>query len=390
MKFFNEVMPLATQLMAALLLGSCNNSQIIDGSNAEIDSITFIINPNNVSNISFFDHFSEIELIPLETTPESIIEVFDKVVYHEGTFYILDLKQATLFLFSEKGEFIDKIARKGSGPGEYQDLSDFNINEFTGNLELLDPWRKLLIFSPALEYIESIDIDQRIVHQFFNINKDTIVFYALSEDQKLSFFSRSQNNIFRKAFTYDKLEYLNLFPGAGFNIVFQRYNGRTLFTVPYLYEVFDVTNADLEHHRKLDFGKNNFKPENLEKGKDIFYHSKYYKNLKNEVFQIRYYFETDLSVFAMYVFNARYYSLRINKNSQHCDIVDRYQEGIGAVDIYTNIEDGRFFRVMNLTPEYLDAYMNILTEEQKKLVATISPEDNPGLIRYKIREHEEN
>jgi hypothetical protein len=90
----------------------------------------------------------------------------------------------------------------------------------------------------------------------------------------------------------------------------------------------------------------------------------------------------------MYVFNARYYSLRINKNSQNYDIVDRYQEGIGAVDMYTNIVDGTFFRVMNLTPEYLNAYLNILTEEQKKLVSTVRPEDNPGLIRYKIKEHE--
>jgi hypothetical protein len=385
MKSIIQILPFTIQITALLFIVSCDSERSTHINKDGTDSVRIIINPKNVSKISFFDHFSEIELIPLETTPESLIEDFDKVIFHSGVFYILDLKQTTLFLFNDKGEYIDKISRKGKGPGEYVDLYDFNINEFTGNLELLDPWSRLLIFSPELEYIETMEIDQRIVHQFFNLNKDTIAFYAFSEDEKLSFFSRSQGKIFHKVFKFEELEQLNLFPGTGSNNAFHRFKDKILFSVPYSYEVLDITNAQLDSYRKMDFGNYNFKPENIETGKDLFYHASYYKNLKNEVIHIRYFYETDNHIYSMFVFNSNFFSLTFNKTDYSYDIVDRYQEGIGAVDIYTNIEDGSFFRVMNLTPKYLDAYMNILTEEQKKLVATITPEDNPGLVKYKIK-----
>lgn len=388
MRSITQILPIAAKLLAVFLIASCNNDRSIFSYNEVSDSVRIDINPRALSNVSFYDHYSNIELIPLETTPISIVESIDKLVYHNGIFYILDIKQTTLFLFNEKGEFIDKVARKGKGPGEYVDLYDFNINEFTGNLELLDPWSRLLIFSPELEHIETIKIDQRIVHQFFNLNKDTIAFYAFSEDEKLSFFSRSQGKIFRKDFKFEELEQLNLFPGTGYNNVFHRFNDKILFAVPYSYEIFDITKAHLESHRKLNFGKYNFKPENIEKDKDLFYHENYYKNLKNEVIHIRYFYETENHIYSMFVFNSKFYSLLFNKTANSYDIIDQYKEEIGAVDIYTNIEDGSFFRVMNLTPRHLNAYMNILTEEQKKLIATVNPEDNPGLIRYKIREYE--
>lgn len=87
------------------------------------------------------DWFSELTIIPLETTNQSLmnVNVNSKLLYYKNRFYILDRKQHVVFIFDENGKFLlSSKDKEGQGPGEYFSLIDFDINTEKDLIEILD------------------------------------------------------------------------------------------------------------------------------------------------------------------------------------------------------------------------------------------------------------
>jgi hypothetical protein len=80
------------------------------------------------------NYFNSIDIIPLETTPESLIWEIKKIFFIDSGVYIFDGKQSQVLLFDNKGKFISKIGKKGRGPGEYIHIQDFTIDKKAGML----------------------------------------------------------------------------------------------------------------------------------------------------------------------------------------------------------------------------------------------------------------
>lgn len=59
----------------------------------------------------------EIKLIPLETNDFSSINAIDKLIYHQGTYYVFDRMGKKIQLFDEQGNYLRSIAKLGQGPG---------------------------------------------------------------------------------------------------------------------------------------------------------------------------------------------------------------------------------------------------------------------------------
>lgn len=72
--------------------------------------------------------FDSVTFVPLETNERSLISSITKILYKNETYYIFDKVQAMIFLFDDNGSYITKIHNIGSGPGEYADISDFDID----------------------------------------------------------------------------------------------------------------------------------------------------------------------------------------------------------------------------------------------------------------------
>lgn len=69
-----------------------------------------------------------ITFVPLETNDKSLISSITKILYKNETYYIFDRVQAMIFLFDANGSYITKIHNIGNGPGEYADISDFDLD----------------------------------------------------------------------------------------------------------------------------------------------------------------------------------------------------------------------------------------------------------------------
>ncbi|MDR2413722.1 MAG: 6-bladed beta-propeller, partial [Odoribacteraceae bacterium] len=113
------------------------------------------INPSKVDSV--YDFANDVEpawdIVALETKDECLISSADKVFYRNNTYYVLDRKINTLFLFDSTGKFLSKINKKGSGPDEYSAASAFvvagkNIWISDGNM------RSLICYDDELEMID--------------------------------------------------------------------------------------------------------------------------------------------------------------------------------------------------------------------------------------------
>lgn len=101
----------------------------------------------------------EILYIPLETNEKCLIGNVDKIIYRTDRFYIFDRGSKAVFVFNEKGKFLYDIQKVGTGPGEYIDPSDIDVDKL-GNVYISDnPTQKVIKYiSGDVNRFETIDI----------------------------------------------------------------------------------------------------------------------------------------------------------------------------------------------------------------------------------------
>ena len=111
--------------------------------------------------IKLSSYFSDIEVIPLETNQDVLLNMISKLVVYNDTIYVLEKKGAKgLFMFNREGHYLENIGHIGQGPGEYSKPEDFTIDMETHQLYLLDSDRQQIHKYNLLtgDYVESINL----------------------------------------------------------------------------------------------------------------------------------------------------------------------------------------------------------------------------------------
>lgn len=76
----------------------------------------------------FKDFANNVEYVVLETNKSFLVSEIDKIETTEDKIFILSKPQKSIFIFDSFGKIINKIADFGEGPGKYQGILDFGIN----------------------------------------------------------------------------------------------------------------------------------------------------------------------------------------------------------------------------------------------------------------------
>ena len=151
--------------------------------------------------VSLFDIFERVELIPLETTDESIFRRIEKVIYRNGMLFIHDFEGRRIFTFdSVTGSFLFKIDNRGSGPEEYLHIADFEIDQ-NDRLLILDPFLNSLIeYDLSGRFLRRTRLPE--ITNFYNslrcLGDDIIAFWTFDGANRLKFFDRRTNSIFQE------------------------------------------------------------------------------------------------------------------------------------------------------------------------------------------------
>ena len=366
-------------LVEMLLLFSCVSNV---GNNS--------INLDELQNVSILDFIDSINVVQLETNDQCLISTINKVIIFNDCFYVLDIRQQSVFCFNSSGKFLFKIFQKGQGPEEYVYLNDLNIDPYNDVLLLLEPFGNLLSYDLNGQYLSKTSLPKEIVayNEVFPINKDTLLFISANK-YSVIYYSRKEKKIIAKKYENDR----QLLP---FNSIRKTYvyNDSVYYFPPLSNDVINLSGKEQQISHTWDFGKLN----NSEKKKDDF--KKLPKNQQGNS-KIDYVGEKILnyeisknyesSKYRICVIDYGNYNFRhilIDKVTGNSFVFDKTKENIRFIfpDFYKEsiIFYDHGFGESPLEVKFYDR--EILNESQKKIIDSHDPEnDNPFLVIYTLK-----
>ena len=133
-------------LFAFIVVSCARKDNSVAGNNdiktikIDVDGCEKDMDISDMFDTSFF------RIIPLETTPESLIggEVC-QVFYRNDRLYVVEKMAKGLFVFDDNGKFLSKIQSYGQGPEEYIEITAVSITD--DRIIVFDQFsRKVLIY----------------------------------------------------------------------------------------------------------------------------------------------------------------------------------------------------------------------------------------------------
>ena len=266
-------------------------------------------------------------------------------------------------------------------------MADFQINRFTGNLEIICQIRGLCIYNQDGNFIERISLYDQIypLNYFISLTPDIDIHYVGGrKGEKMSFYSRSERKVIHKAYDIDEYYHKNTSHKEITN-PFYCYNDTICFVQAYNGQVFQI-NSDftLQERYKWDFGESNFDLSKIEKGKDIMYH---YLNSEKENgnFAVKFIAngENHDYVSTYFRWRKKRLTLLLDKKIEEIKILSKFQEGFQAIPFVVNDDAMYWFMTVAEFNTHID--ISKLDETHQQLAQCIDEEDNPIILKLSFK-----
>jgi hypothetical protein len=361
-------------LILMVLLCSCRQNELSKEDN------TLPVDIDQIDKVSISELFERIELIPLETNETSLINIITKAVFTDNMYYIFDPVQDALLCFDENGGFIRQISQKGSGPEEYTEMSDFNVNEDA--IKILQPFGIMYVFDKDGHFRETYHLkgEAKNYQYFIAVDDDQTLFWSIAPNKKeyqLFLHSKSQDKFIKSYYRDDRA--LDVIA----HYVFHFFEDKVFFHKPFNNEIFSIENNELKVAYRWDFGKqtmdirkhhmpiNGNEMVSLEKlrNSQIPYHY-------NVHAQTDLYYYTQLIVRFEKVLHVFY-----NKRTKRSMVFDTFVEGLGFLPVYwcNDYVIGTQNSVLSINQLINE---DLLNDAGKQRLREIKEDDNPCLIKY--------
>lgn len=326
----------------------------------------------------YSDLFSHVEIVPLETTRQSLIRSIRKLVVYNDVYYIFDYNNAEILMFDMNGKYLSKISDMGGGPHEYVNISDFEIDGATKTVRLLAAANNSIY-----EYNLEGDFKDRyklpeikgVYKSLRSINADTITFFTFDFDNRIKFYSKRRNKIIKEflpekenildKFSYNEFSYSNYLHRASTN---------TLFIID--------SDCNLRNGYTWDFGslnntKNQLKKINKIDANEIRIH--FPKLINSEIIN---------QIIVLHGGNSKYFFAQLWRKGNHLNIFHDRENNRNF--IFRNSPS--FFNPLLWNDEYvvgyyenpedLNKFIPDISSNYKSIRDELSEFDNPVLIKY--------
>lgn len=201
------------------------------------------------SSRALADIVEQVEWIPLQTegvplmTPSS--EMF---VPGDSSFVIWDKKQSEVFRFSSSGTFLNRIGRRGNGPGEYVSIANVQVDK--DKIIVFSMPNKVLFYNLEGE-LDYEDYLKDMGHQSHGLGKGSYLTYygfGTGRGYRLNLYQSGKESHFLD----DEAHVINMTPDAP---VFWRGGDRVYFTDTYRPEIRVYENKEVKTCFTVDFDK---------------------------------------------------------------------------------------------------------------------------------------
>lgn len=362
------------------ILTSCSGIE----KNVETEKIH--VSLSTIDSVSFYDVFSKIEIIPLETTNQSQIGKARKVILHNDAYYVEDRMQNRILVFDKLGSFQNAIGRRGRGPGEYNTVNDFNINPYDSTVEILSiaPGRILKYDTNGKHIItHRLPTEIRAAKSFCMVTPDTLIITSLFDEYRVFYYSLKKNEIFNKEkhnpnYDFRSVGYSRSLPSL------YRNKDNIIFSEIFSNDVYKYRGDSLSHVYSWDFGEQNFDVSvDLPQGKDRNFYSNYInKEIRpNKAFYFMYNIENEKFIITRFVYKNEYNCLIYQKEIGEYFLFTRFTEGgsiVGQADFF----NGGVFTIVDATFVEEAIPKNVVTQEVTEEIRNLELGDNPVIVKY--------
>lgn len=374
--------------ISALILVSCHEAT----NKFSFNTIKINIEEQQSPIVGFNDIFSEIELIPLETTSKSIIGKPQEFKIFNDNYYIRDSQQNCILVFNKNGKLIFSSKNLiGKGPNEYYNCGHYSIDKKTGNILILDmPLRNITEYNINGDFVQRISFPNEFVGiiAFEILSKNVFAFYfaenQVGKNESITIFDAKENKIIKKIGVYPE-KYLSASTNS---IHFYSYKDTIIFNhffPSYSTYFIDPQNFNLIEKYIYNFNKFNFNPNILPDNVD----KKNHKVLINDYFT-RYAIvinklENDKYVLVSYFLKHSIIAI-YNKSTRKITIKENLsgsKEQLLPPDAIDNQHLYYLCQPSNLN--YVISW-NLLTNHSKNILKNINNSDNPVIIKYKMKD----
>ncbi|MCX7637478.1 MAG: 6-bladed beta-propeller [Cyclobacteriaceae bacterium] len=115
--------------------------------------------PKQEQLISIRDLLSEVEYIKLKETDSFYLSSAQKILEFNNKILVLDRHKKELVAYSLTGTYLGKVGKKGSGPKEYLEVTDFDINYLSNRIVIFSrPDQAIIEFDSTLKHIKKMRI----------------------------------------------------------------------------------------------------------------------------------------------------------------------------------------------------------------------------------------
>ena len=366
-------------ILLIVLVTSCN--KIID-----ISDKTLYSDLDHYQSIPTERLFSKIEIIPLETNEQSLIQRISKVIEYNSCLYILDSRQKAILIFDKTGKFISKIHTVGRAPSEYSLLYDIAINTYSETLDALDPMGKIITYDLKGNYISSIYLPHppMAYHLISILNKDSILLHTepyITTDYTFRIFSRKADSITKQF--YKQQEFI------AWNIKgpLQVYKDTLYYSQAIHNEVYKIINDSLYLAYSWNFGKYSYAINQMQ-----------LPDLTDPTKQMKFYKEVMYSSKIPYTFsfsgqNDKYYYCSIfmkekmvhvfqDKMSKKDIVFSTMEENIGIFPL--SIDNEKIIGITDDDWMPLSSLMNAKNANisNQEILKELTDNSNPILVKY--------
>lgn len=133
-------------LLIVLLLGCSGNKKQSSTSQSVIPVINLSEDISPVTSLSLSEAVSEVDIVPLEVTDESLLGEIRQFQVTENSIWVEPVKDQRIYHFSRSGKYLNKIGKVGQGPGEFVWISDFFVDENHKEIYIITASRGIMVY----------------------------------------------------------------------------------------------------------------------------------------------------------------------------------------------------------------------------------------------------
>ena len=231
---------------------SCQN---VKETNSSVKNI--LLDMDTKKELRLSEIADTVEVILLEQTDESDIARVERILPYKEKYYVMSsigFSNGRVHVFDKDGNFIQKIDKRGGGPGEYEDLQDIAIN----------PRNDELVFMTQPKGIFRYDLEGNFISRVQGGYGMNVAADAQGNFYKTDrCYEETPNRLLmindKDSISFGKIEadYFVMVNHYSFTNEFDSHNGRVYYSYPCCDTIFDVTGGKKVPVWYIDYnGKN--------------------------------------------------------------------------------------------------------------------------------------